>query len=174
MTVTDAWLAHDRPDEAETAAAELAKHVDGQRWWSDELARIDLSLAEAARQRGDVGRCRALLDKAGMWVLNSGSQEHLCQWNLLQGRLAVDLGRHADAATALAQGIHTAEHCGFGLLRIDLRIESARLALAEGRLHAAVADAGSALDEARNPRCRYLPAVRRAGALLRQAEAAGT
>lgn len=173
LTVADAWLALDRPAEAEAAASELARHVAGRRGrWSDELARVDLTLAEVARRRGDTGRCGALLDKAGLWVLKSGSQEHLCQWNLLQGRLALDLGRHADAATALEQGTYTAEHCGFGLSHIDLRIESARLALALGEHRAAAAHAGAALVDARDSRCGYLSGARRAEALLRQAEVA--
>jgi hypothetical protein len=146
VSVAEAWLAADRPDRAWKAATRTRTHGEFQQAWNDEAARVDLVLAEVARRDGELARCRAMLDKASQWIMKSGSQEHLCQLHLCEARLTIDQQNYREAETILRQGRLTAEHCRFGLLHIDLLIESARLALLEGRLQAALAASLSALN----------------------------
>jgi hypothetical protein len=146
VSVAEAWLIADRPDQAAAHAARTQTRGRSGQAWNDEAARTDLVLAEVARRRGEFGRCRATLDKASQWIMKSGSQEHMCQMHLYDARLAIDQRDYRAAETVLRQGRLTAEHCQFGLMHIDLLIESARLALLEGRPQAAAAAATAALN----------------------------
>jgi hypothetical protein len=146
ISVAEAWLLVGRPDEAADAVTRLRRTAPGGEEWNDEESRADLVLAEIARRTGRPGPCRALLDKAGQWIIASGSQEHMCQLHLGEARLALDEGDLRNGATIVRQGLLAAEHCGFGLVHIDLLIESARLALAERRFKAAATAALSALN----------------------------
>jgi hypothetical protein len=190
ISVAEAWLIADRPDRAAAEATKM--RTQGSRGaWNDEAARADLVLAEVARRNGELARSRATLDKASQWIMKSGSQEHLCLMHLYESRLAIDQQDYRAAETVLRQGQLTAQHCGFGLLHIDLLIESARLALLEMRPQAALTAATSALNGvtrdqqactepdgdpaeltllgARHPLCGYLSGADRAAAILRVA-----
>ena len=191
ISLGDAWLSIGEIEEAARAiqkSPQPAQRIE----WNDEEARADLTLAEVARYQGELDRCRALLDKASQWIIRSGSQEHLCRLHLAETRLALDNGQLRDAATMLRQGLLTAQQCGFGLMHIDLLVESARLALAKGRFDSAASAALSALngighdgrvqdnpnvnpDElillgALHPLCQYRSGADRAHACYRQAE----
>ncbi|MGH3252405.1 MAG: hypothetical protein ACRDOI_40185, partial [Trebonia sp.] len=191
ISIAEAWLMADRPDRAAAEAAEIQKQGLYGQAWNDEAARADLVLAEVARRSGELSRARATLDKASQWIMKSGSQEHLCLMHLYESRLSIDQHHYGAAGTMLRQGQLTAQHCGFGLLHIDLLIESARLALLEMRPQAAVAAAMSALNGimrdqqvcaeadgdpselallgARHPLCRYRSGADRAVEILRMA-----
>jgi hypothetical protein len=194
ISAAEAWLIADRPDRAATEATEMQTRGSYGQAWNDEAARADLVLAEVARRNGELGRSRATLDKASQWIMKSGSQEHLCLMHLYESRLAIDQRDYRAAETVLRQGQLTAQHCGFGLVHIDLLIESARLALLEVRPQAAFVAAMSALNGvtrdqqpctepggdpavltllgARHPLCGYRSGADRASAILQEARGA--
>ncbi|MES4901042.1 MULTISPECIES: hypothetical protein [unclassified Streptomyces] len=138
--------------------------------WKDEVARYDLIEAALACHSGDLVMAQSLLDKATQWIVTSGSQEHLCLLHLGRARLARAQRHHTLAATALREGLRTAEQCGFGLHRLPLLLEKAELALHLDDLHTATAAATTALDAASDPACHHVWAMARAGRLLETIE----
>src|SRR5207247_4621452 len=59
--------------------------------WEGDRARCQLLLAEAARRQADETRCRQYLEAASVWILHSGSVEHLCLLYLVRSRFSVSL-----------------------------------------------------------------------------------
>ena len=100
----------------------------------DEKYRFELIFAEIERQERHLGRTEQRIKKAEKWILNSGSQEHLCLLHLMRTRLAIDKKQFETAQTALIEGLHIAERCSFGLYHIDLLNEQARLHLLQGNM----------------------------------------
>ena len=96
------------------------------------MARFDLTQAEIQRRKGKLAGCRALLNKATQWVVRSGSQEHLCALHLGKARLALDEGRLDAGRTALDEGLHIAEQCGYGFFHALLSITQAQASAGEG------------------------------------------
>jgi hypothetical protein len=130
-TVADCWLAAGRLTDAEVAVAALLGYVEehSKQQWTDERVRCDLLQAELSRRRGDLGQCHGALQRAAGWIRRSASQEHLCRLHLGRGRLAIDESQLDEAATILDEGLHVAEHCGFGALHLELLVARAELAL---------------------------------------------
>jgi hypothetical protein len=114
--------------------------------WNDEIARYDLINAEIELKSGNHAKCRGLLEKATQWIVQSGSQEHLCLLHLGKARLAIGEKQFELAESILSEGSHVAEQCGFGLYHIDLLNEQARLEILTNQYNEAVQSAQAALN----------------------------
>jgi hypothetical protein len=95
--------------------------------WNDEIARLDLVNAEIERRAGNYSGCHALLEKATQWIVQSGSQEHLCALHLGKARLAADKKEFEIAKIAVGEGLHIAQQCGFGYHFVLLQIQRAEI-----------------------------------------------
>ncbi|OMI39519.1 hypothetical protein [Streptomyces sparsogenes] len=138
--------------------------------WNDELARYDLIEAALECDRGDLVMAQSLLEAATQWIVTSGSQEHLCLLHLGRARLARAQRHHALAASALGEGLRTAEQCGFGLYHLALLLEKAELALDTDEPDTARDAATAALAAASDPACHDILAMARARRLLSAVE----
>lgn len=128
ITPAECYLMASRVTEAQRFLArsldKLERTVRGATW-NDEIARLDLINAEIKRRNGNHTGCHALLEKATQWIVQSGSQEHLCILHLGKARLAIDEEALDVAKTALDEGLHVSEQCGFGYYSIQLHVELA-------------------------------------------------
>ena len=79
----------------------LLKHAARAATWNDEVTRFDLVKAEIERRKGNLRGGRGLLEKATQWIVQSGSQEHLCALHLGKARLAIDEQAYQLGKTAL-------------------------------------------------------------------------
>lgn len=136
--------------------------------WEGDRARCQLLLAEAARRQHDETRCRQHLETASVWILHSGSVEHLCLLHLIQARLARTVNESAAAQRSVEHGLHMARQCGLALFHIELLCEQAELALAKGDAPAAEQLAREALRRASAADCRFMWGASQAGHLLGQ------
>ncbi len=124
---------------------ELAGSKEG--WtWHDEIARYDLIMAEIECRSANYTACRGLLEKATQWIVQSGSQEHLCRLHYGKARLAIDEGHFDLAKSMINEGLHIAEQCGFGLYGIELLIERSRLSILTRQISDATGSALAALN----------------------------
>lgn len=105
----------------------LLKHAARAATWNDEVTRFDLVKAEIERRKGNLRGGRGLLEKATQWIVQSGSQEHLCALHLGKARLAIDEQAYQLGKTALDEGPHIAEQCGLGFYSVHLQITLADL-----------------------------------------------
>jgi len=137
--------------------------------WQGNRARCQLLLAEAVRRQGDLARCGQHLDAASVWILHSGSVEHLCLLHLIRSRFAQANWQKGVAQAALAEGLHLARQCGLGLYQIELLCAQAEMLLAEGDAAAAEPLARDALSRASVQECQFLWGAAQAGHLLGQA-----
>src|SRR5262249_25638551 len=96
--------------------------------------RCQLLLAEVARRQADEREAARLLESAAVWVLHSGSVEHLCLLHLLRARFArTGTSRRLDVASReLIEGLRLAEHSGLRLYQIELLCEHAAFLLRDG------------------------------------------
>jgi hypothetical protein len=95
--------------------------------WNDEIARLDLVNAEIERRAGNYVECHSLLEKATQWIVQSGSQEHLCALHLAKAQLAIAEKEFSGAKATLGEGLHIAEQCGFGYHFVLFQIQRAEL-----------------------------------------------
>ena len=158
VTGADCYLAACQLPETERLVArtlEELKHAARGATWSDEVARFDLIKAEIERRRGNLRGARGLLEKATQWIVQSGSQEHLCALHLGKARLAIDEQDYQLGKTALEEGLHVAEQCGFGFYSIHLQIALARLLICTedfaAALYAAMAARNGILRQTHKP-----------------------
>lgn len=151
-------------DARRTAEAEQSMSLFG-----DDTARQELMLAEVSRREGDLDGCERRLDTASVWILRSGSQEHLAWMHLLRGRLALDRRRIESAVTPIEEGLHCADECGFVLLHVDLLVEQSRLRLLRGDAAKAEAAARRAIELSDAPECGYAWGRAHAGLALGEA-----
>jgi hypothetical protein len=134
--------------------------------WEGDRARCQLVLAEVARRQADLADCRRQVEAASVWILHSGSVEHLCLYHLIRARAARS-GGHLDAAgRAVKEGLHLAGHAGLRLYQVETGCEEAELALARGDAVAAEAAARQALRQATAKDCHFLWGVADAGRLV--------
>src|SRR5262249_22220955 len=89
--------------------------------------------------QADEREAARLLESAAVWVLHSGSVEHLCLLHLLRARFArTGTSRRPDVASReLSEGLRLAEHSGLRLYQIELLCEQAALLLGDGNPAAA-------------------------------------
>jgi hypothetical protein len=130
ITLADCYLRADRVAEAKSCLLRTLQELGrlkGDSNWNDEVARLDIVEAEIARRAGNPSGCRGLLEKATQWVLQSGSQEHLCALQLGKARLAIDEREFGLGNAAIDEGLHIADECNFGFYSADLRIARAEL-----------------------------------------------
>ena len=121
-----------------------------------------LVLADLAREGGDVAEAVRLQEQAHEWAVARDAKGILCWSALVRARIQIaqatsqdsDARREeflAQVAKTLAEGIHIARECGFGIFHIDLLAERARLHLLRGDPESALADLRVALDDGRHP-----------------------
>jgi hypothetical protein len=145
--------------------------------WNDEVARLDLTEAELERRKGNRDGCFARLEKATQWIVRSGSQEHLCALHLGKARLALGDDRFEKAASALREGLHIADQCGFGYLYTWLNITLSELFTRLTEFQQALEATRAArhgtsscpILGADHPDCRFVWGTCRAGVLQAQA-----
>jgi len=136
--------------------------------WQADRARCGLFLAELARRLGNPVSCHQQLQGAAVWILHSGSVEHLCLMHLIQARQARDMGNPTDAHRAVEEGLHLAGRCGLQLYHIELLCEKVEGCLAAGEVAAAEVAARDALRRATAADCQFLWGAAEAGHLLGQ------
>lgn len=120
-----------------------------------ERARCQMIAAEAARRQADLASCRENLEAASIWVLNSGSVEHLCLYHLVRARAARDLDQTEVAQRAVNEGLHLARVHGLGLYHIDLLCLQGEINLARGDAPAAERMAHEALWRTTAADCQF-------------------
>jgi hypothetical protein len=136
--------------------------------WEGDRARCQLILAEAARRQRDDVRCREYLEDASLWILHSGSVEHLCLLHLVRARLARTGNDANGAQSAVAEGLHMARQCGLELFHIELLCEQAEILMGSGDALAAEQMARDALCRASAADCQFVWGAAQAGHLLGQ------
>jgi hypothetical protein len=137
--------------------------------WEGDRARCRLLLAESARRQKDTTLCRSHLEAASVWILHSGSVEHLCLWHLVRSRAARQTQDSETAQRAVDEGLHIARQSGLGLYHVELLCEQAEVCLARADLPAAEQVAGAALERATAAECQFAWGAAEAGHLLGQA-----
>jgi hypothetical protein len=137
--------------------------------WEGDRSRSQLLLAEAARHQADLDLGRRYLDAASVWILHSGSVEHLCLLHLVRSRFARAVGDADGARRAVGEGLHVARQCGLGLYWIELLCELAEGLLAAGDAAEAENAAREALRQATDVGCRFVWGAAQAGHLVGQA-----
>lgn len=149
ITPADCYLQVDMIEQARACViASLNELADSRRGlaWHDEIARYDLIMAEIERRSANYTTCRGLLEKATQWIVQSGSQEHLCLLHYGKARLAMDEEHFDLARSMINEGLHIAEQCGFGLYGIELLIERSRLSILTRQISDATRSALAALN----------------------------
>lgn len=132
-------------DDKELEAERIALIEIEKTTYMDDLVRNELVLVEIERRRGALKQASVRLERASQWVLNSGSQEHLCLLHMMRSRLASSEGSPEAGLSAVEEGVLTARECGFDLWLVDLLLDRSRLQVRLGRQEEAVADANEAL-----------------------------
>ncbi len=100
-----------------------------------------------------------VIENANTWAVNHEAQELACWCALVRGRLCIEEGRRHNAEaeddealvkarSSLDEGMRIAHECGYGILHIDLLLESTRLYLLCGEPQRALNDLRVALDDA--------------------------
>ncbi len=120
-----------------------------------ERARIQLIGAEAARRQADMASCQENLQSACVWILNSGSAEHLCLYHLVRARAARDLDEREVAQRAVNEGLRLARMHGLGLYHIELLCLQGEISLERGDAPAAQRLAREALWRATANDCQF-------------------
>jgi hypothetical protein len=135
-------------------------HLQANRTWSaacgfnETLARLDLLEAHTWLP-ADPAAARAFLASARAWSTRTGDMEVTLGAHVVASAIALAEG---DAPTAIAEateGLPVADHWGWGLHAIDLRVARARARLAAGQPREALQDARAAYDAAVDPECDY-------------------
>ncbi len=137
-----------------------------------ERARVQLIAAEVARRQADMASCQENLHSACVWILNSGSVEHLCLYHLVRARAAKDLDEREVAQRAVNEGLHLARIHGLGLYHIELLCLQGEISLARGDAPAAERLAREALWRATAKDCQFAWGESEARQLLDKALAA--
>ncbi|MCI0355051.1 MAG: hypothetical protein L0099_08440, partial [Acidobacteria bacterium] len=142
--------------------------------WEGDRARCQLLLAEAARRQGDEAKCGQYLDAASVWILHSGSVEHLCLLHLIRSRFArlrneQTFWQRQMPPTEAEHGLRLAAQCGLGLCHIELLCEHAEIMLHNGNPPEAEQAAREALRRASAPECQFMWGAAHAGHLVGQA-----
>jgi tetratricopeptide (TPR) repeat protein len=135
----------------------------------DDVPKCHLVLADLACKRGDWILARNLCHQAHSWALERDAKEVLCRSALVHARIELDEAlavaqSKSDGTVAqppneyvlacrrvLAEGLHIACECGYGIYHIDLLLLQARLALHTGDADAALADVETALTTGHQP-----------------------
>jgi hypothetical protein len=137
--------------------------------WEGHRARCQLLLAEAARRQADEDLCRQYLEAASVWILHSGSVEHLCLLHQVRARAPGPVAGPDASRRAVVEGLRTARHFGLGLFEIELLCDYAELLLIGGNVPAAEEAAREALRRASDSACQFLWGAAQAGHLVGQA-----
>jgi hypothetical protein len=99
----------------------------------DVKARLKLYQAEALRRDSNLDAAdRSLLDAVD-WIRASGSQEHLCLFQLIQSRMMLTREQLEEALVELKEGLAIAQRCGFGLYHVELAVEMGHALLSKGQ-----------------------------------------
>jgi len=116
-----------------------------------DIPRCNLILADIARLQGDLSKSRDLLFKAHDWAIPRSAKEVLCWSALLRAQIERDANNTPAARSAIQDGLRIARDCGYGILHIDLLLESAQLHLLAGDSDSALSDLRVALDVGHTP-----------------------
>jgi hypothetical protein len=157
VSLSDCYLHAGMIDGARFALASHRRDLEAEQrsfTWNDELSRCDLVEAEIELRCGNTSASRELLQKATQWIVQSGSQEHLCLLHLRKARLAIAEEQFDLALSIIDEGLLTAEQCGFGLYFIDLLCERARVLLRIGSCQDALRAAEIALNGIEAQKCQ--------------------
>ena len=145
-------LVQNQVEEAESAAIREA----GISMHQDDIVRNQMCYAEALRRRQQNAAATNELDKASLWVMKSGSHEHLAMLFLFRARLEIEAKEYEHAKVTLEEGLQIAEDSEFRILEIDLRTEWSRWSLAIGRADKALEQANKAIELALDPTVKYV------------------
>lgn len=121
----------------------------------DDVAKAQLIQAEALRWLGRLDEAAPLLKEAREWAISAAHQEIVLWARLFGARLARDLRNLPTALDEASEGLRVADSCGYGLLRVDLLVLLADLALAQGDTEEALKLADRALGFAESHECAY-------------------
>jgi tetratricopeptide (TPR) repeat protein len=148
-------LRHLRRDDAALAIAEHNIETVGRR--HSAVAQCQIVMAEIHAGRGETEHAFELLDAASEWAVVRDAIESLCWCALVRARILLDLPppsaeggaeRLREVAARIEDGLHIAVQSGYGIYRVDLLLERARLHLRRGHADAATRDAEEALNRA--------------------------
>ncbi len=126
------------------------------------IPKCNLVLADLAREGCELTEALKLQEQAHEWAIARDAKQLLCWSAVVRARIQIAQAQSKkskvkkeellpEAAKTLAEGLHIAGECGYGIFHIDLLAESARLHLLRGDPAAALADLHIALDEGRHP-----------------------
>jgi hypothetical protein len=150
-------------------AERLAAHDIEVSLYQDDVVRNQLVLVDSARRRGSLDQASERLEAITLWVLNSGSQEHLAMLSLLRARLSLDLGKPRSALYSIEEGLQVARDCGYRLIGLELLLEEARVRLVEKTPESAIHAAEAAMRLATHPDIRFFWGELNAAAALAEA-----
>ena len=136
-------------------AERLAELELNRSTYGDDRARNELVLADIEARRGALQSSRSRLDRASQWVLNSGSQEHVCLMQLVRSRVEALHEAFEAAANAADEGLLISREAGFTIFTIELLNQRAKLAVRSGKMQPAAALAHEAQSLAQAPECRF-------------------
>jgi hypothetical protein len=134
--------------------------------YMDDKSRNEIVMAEVERARGSTTHAEARLERVSQWVLNSGSQEHLCLMHWVRSRVSRDVGVAYRSGDSLDEGILTARECKFNLLLVELLLDKAKCCMESGDLPTTEGCAREALEFARDPKMRYQRGIKTATQVL--------
>jgi len=121
--------------------------------WNDNFCWCHALLARIALAEGEDPT--AHLDEVRGWTSRTGDMEHIIEAHHLSARHLLAAGDPQAALGEAEAGLLHAVACGYGLLRIELLLELARIRLAWPDPPRAVQAAREALDLAAHPDCGY-------------------
>jgi hypothetical protein len=146
ISAAECFLEADLMTPAREAVAEFHVWLSTEaNQWNDEVARYELMQGEIAARSGDLDAAKGLIEKATQWIVQSGSQEHLCLLHLRRARLAIREKRTDISLQAAEEGIRIAIECDFGFYHYQLRAAEAEALLIEKRAADAARSANAAL-----------------------------
>jgi len=107
-----------------------------QEW--DIIARSEMLIAAAYALTRELPKASRVLQDIETWVLESGSQEHICLFNLVSGYIACNANEEDECDAIIREGLHVSQHCSFQLFTHAFLILAAYLSLRRRRKSQAV------------------------------------
>jgi hypothetical protein len=132
--------------------------------------RSKVCCAEALRLLGRFDESSAFLHQTRDWAMRSDERELLLWTQLVEARLAIDVGLLSTAAEVGGDGLRGAMASGYGLLQIEFLLALAEAAHAEDDPSTARDLASRARKLATEPSCRYFWGAEAADHILSSAD----